>query len=84
MRTHFGGHVSLDARVAKDGSSVEVAAGLDLTVLPTEIYMRLRSGNGGPLVSAMVNGRATRVLERDTIMLPADLKGEYRIVGIFK
>lgn len=84
MGTHFGGHVDLDARVAKDGNSMEVAEKLDLVVSPTEICMRLRSGDGRPLASASINGQSTRPLEKDTIKLPKELKGEYRIVGRFQ
>jgi hypothetical protein len=83
MCTHFGGLVDLEVEVAKAGHSVAVSAKQNLGVLPTEIRMRLRSGDGRPLVSASINGEATPVLEKDTIKLPIKLNGEYRIVGRF-
>ncbi len=83
MGTHFGGHVDLATEMAKDGKSLRVEAKLSLAVLPTEIRMRLRSGNGRRLVSAKVNGRGTPVLERDTIALLKDVKGEYKIDARF-
>jgi hypothetical protein len=83
MGTHFGGHVHLEAEVSKDGNSLTVEASLNLEVLPTEIRLRLRSGNGRRLASARVNGRETAVLERDTIKLPKEGQGEYKIVGRF-
>jgi len=45
--------------------------------------MRLRSGDGRPLASAWVDGATTPVLEKDTIRLPGNTKGGYRIVGRF-
>jgi hypothetical protein len=83
MGTHFGGQVDLETEVAKDGNSVSVSAKLNLAVLPTEIRMRLRSGNGRPLASVSINGQATGVLEKNTIKLPKETKGEYQIVGRF-
>lgn len=80
MGTHFGGLVDIEVHAAKDGDSVAVAANLDLVVAPTEIRMRLRSGDGRPLASASVNGAAAPVLEGDTIRLPDKIKGDYRIV----
>ena len=75
--------MDLSAHVAKDGNSVEVVANLDLAVAPKEIRVRLRSGDGRPLASATVNGVSTPVLERDTIVLPTQIKGDSRIVGNF-
>ncbi|MGD0226782.1 MAG: hypothetical protein ABSF71_31010 [Terriglobia bacterium] len=83
MGTHFGGQVDLEVEAAKDGNSIAVSAKQNLVVSPTEIRMRLRSGSGQPLVSASVNGQATPVLEKDTIKLPMNVNGEYRIVGRF-
>jgi hypothetical protein len=83
MGTHFGGQVDLETEVAKKGNSLRVEAKLNLVVLPAEIRMRLRSGDGRPLASASVNGLATRVLDKDTINLPTETKGEYKIVGRF-
>jgi hypothetical protein len=83
MGTHFGGQVDLETEVGKDGTSVRVQANVDLAVLPTEIRMRLRSGNGQPLKSATINGTETTVLESDTIALPQQLKGNYRIDARF-
>jgi len=83
MGSHFGGHVDLSAHVAKDGNSVEVVANLDLVVAPKEIRVRLRSGDGRSLASATINGASTPILERDTLVLPTQTKGESRIVGSF-
>jgi len=85
MGTWFGGKVDLDLEVAEDGNSVVVNVKLTkLAVKPTEIRMRLRSGDGRPLASARINGAATKVLEKDTIKLPTSTDAEYRIVGRFK
>lgn len=84
MGTHFGGHVDLTAHVTRDGNSIEVLANLDLAVAPKEIRMRIRSGDGRALASATINGVPTPILERDTIMLPRQIKGDSRIIGSFK
>jgi len=84
MGTHFGGQVSLDARVARDGKSITVAASLNLALAPSETRMRLRSGDGGPLASVEVNGVRTEILDKDIIRLPAETKGEYRIIARFQ
>jgi hypothetical protein len=84
MGTYFGGHVDLTAHVAKDGNSIEVLANLDLAVAPKEIRMRLRSGDGRALASATINGVSTAILERDTIMLPSQIKSGPSIIGNFK
>jgi hypothetical protein len=84
MRTHFGGGVDLQVQMAQDGDSVEVAAKLDLAIRPSGIRMRLRSGDGRPLHAAEINGAKTAPLEGDTIRLPGEPKGEYRIVGCFR
>jgi len=84
MRTHFGGSLDLDARVADDGRSLNVNAALDLAVAPAEIKMRLRSGRGRRLVSATINGAATKIHEQNAIRLPAEPKGTYEIVGHFE
>jgi hypothetical protein len=81
--THFGGLVDLEAEVAKDGNSILVSTDVNLAVLPTEVRMRLRSGDGRPLASAQVNGRKIPVLEKDTITIPTETQGKYRIVGRF-
>ena len=83
MGTHFGGHVDLDAEVASNGNSLNVEAKLNLAVVPAEIRVRLRSGNGRRLASAKINGRETPVLERDTIKLPTATHGEFKIVARF-
>jgi hypothetical protein len=83
MGTHFGGQVDLEVKMAGDGNSVEVSAHHDLVIPPTEIRMRLRSGDGRPLASAQLNGADTTVLEKDTIRLPNATSGNYRIVGSF-
>lgn len=85
MGTWFGGKVNLSINVAEDGNSVEVNVKLTkLAVKPTEIRMRLRSGDGRPLASAEINGAGTEVLEKDTIKLPTSTDAEYRIVGRFR
>jgi hypothetical protein len=83
MGTHFGGQVDTEVKMAGDGNSVRVAALFDLAVAPTEIRMRLRSGDGRPLASAKVNGVDTKILEKDTIVLPNGTTGNYHIVGYF-
>jgi hypothetical protein len=83
MGTHFGGLVDLEVKMAGDGNSVGVSSHFDLVVAPTEIRMRLRSGDGRPLASAKVNGVDTKVLEKDTIVLPNGTTGNYHIFGRF-
>ena len=83
MGTRFGGIVNLSVDVAKEGDSVKVTANLDLVEMPTEVRMRLRSGDSRPLKSATINGIGTEVLEGDTITLPRELKGMYDVVGRF-
>lgn len=84
MGTCFGGSVDLDVRVGDDGNSVTVRATLDgLAVEPARIRMRLRSGDGRPLVSAEVSGRPVRVLEGDIVELPRVRDGKYTVVGAF-
>ena len=82
MGTRFGGRADLDIRVAKDGA-VTVSADLDLKVQPTEVRLRLRSGDGRPLRSATVNGEPAEVLAGDTILLPNTVVGQYKVVGRF-
>lgn len=81
--THFGGDVSVEHALGASGNSVTAHIHLSLAVAPSEIRVRLRSGNGRPLKSAEVNGASAAVLDGDTIRLPQNLKGEYRIVGRF-
>jgi hypothetical protein len=83
MGTYFGGHLDLQAELAKDRKSVTVNAALGLKVKPTEIRMRLRSDDGRPLLAAEINGAATPVLEDDTIRIPSSTVGRYQIVGRF-
>lgn len=85
MGTCFGGKVDLEARTAPDGNSFSVNAEIKgMAVSPSEVRVRLRSGDGRPLASATVNGKAVRVLDSDTISLPAGRDGLYRIVGTFR
>jgi hypothetical protein len=84
MGTHLGGHVDLSARMARDGNSLEVVAKLDLAVLPQEIRMRLRSGDGRALAEATINGVSTPISNQDTIILPNQTRGDYRILGNFR
>jgi hypothetical protein len=81
--THFGGHVDLSVRVAKDGNSVDVQAGFDLAVAPKEIIMRLRSGDGRPLSSARIDGASVPVMGGDTIKLPDQISAKHHITGTF-
>jgi hypothetical protein len=84
MGTAFGGKIDLNAEVAGDGDSVAVEVEIKrLAVKPKEIRMRLRSGDGRPLASATVNGRAAAVRPGDLILLPATTDGAFRIVGRF-
>jgi hypothetical protein len=85
MGTWLGGTISLDVEGAEDGDSVVVNVELsNLAVKPSQIRMRLRSGDGRPLASAEIGGVETEVLEADTIRLPLKTDGRYRIVGRFK
>jgi hypothetical protein len=83
MRSYFGGQLDLEVQVAPDGNAVAVSADLQLTIQPSQIRMRLRSGDGRPLRKAEINGAATPVLAGDTIRLPDAPAGQYRIVGRF-
>jgi len=76
--------VDINIEAAKDGDSVVVKSNLDLVVLPKEIRMRLRSGDGRPLRIAKINGKKTKVFNDDTILLPRKTKGKYTIVGYFE
>ena len=57
---------------------------MNLAVLPREIRVRLRSGDGRSLVSAEVNGEAVDVMAGDVIQVPARSNAKYRIVGRFQ
>jgi hypothetical protein len=84
MGTLFGGTVDLAVQVAADGNSLAVDAKLDkLAVRPQEIRIRLRSGDGRPLLSATINGRPAKVLPGDVVLLPLQTDAIYRIVGNF-
>ena len=83
MATYFGGKINLNVEVAKDGNSVVVNTDWNLEVLPKDIRMRLRSGDGRPLMSANVNGEEVDFLVNDLIMLPHTKKGEFVITGHF-
>jgi hypothetical protein len=82
--THFGGRVSIERRIADDGSAVTVQVRLDLGVLPAETRLRLRSADGTPLKSAEIDGTAAEILDGDTIRLPQKRTAEYRISGHFR
>lgn len=83
MATFFGGPVDIEAAVADNGDSINVKCRLNLVVCPKEIRMRLRSGDGRPLVRAEINGKKTPVLKGDIIVLPQKPKAKYTIVGYF-
>jgi hypothetical protein len=83
MGTLFGGKIDLELEMARDGNSVLVSAKFKLSVKPTEIRMRLRSGDGRPLLSAKINGKKAEVRSDDTIALLLATEGEYRIEGYF-
>lgn len=83
MGTCFGGQVDLEVEVAKDGNSVVVLVRLDLKILPQEIRLRLRSGDGRSLATATVNGKPVEIGTGDTFLLPPRARGQYRIVGRF-
>jgi hypothetical protein len=84
MGTWFGGKVGLNVQLAADGDSVKVDADLKLVEMPTQIRMRLRSGDGRPLLAASVNGEPVQVLGGDVIMLPLRTVGRYAVTGHFK
>jgi hypothetical protein len=82
MGTFFGGKIDLDVRVAENGNSIAVDARLDhLAVKPRAIRMRLRSGDGRPLVSATVNDAPAPVQPGDVIALPATTQGAFHVIG---
>jgi len=83
MRTHFGGSLDLEMMVSGHGGAVEVAVKHDLAVVPAEIRVRLRSGDGSPIVSAKINGEEVPVADDDTIQLPTQTKGDHRIEAVF-
>ncbi|HBO45222.1 MAG TPA: hypothetical protein DD670_15100 [Planctomycetaceae bacterium] len=83
--TYFGGEIDLTLQVAEDGQSVTVDGVLGkMAVRPKEIRMRLRSGDGSPLVSATVNDAAVPVESGDTIVLPPAMQGKLHVVGRFE
>ncbi|MBN2021724.1 MAG: hypothetical protein JW809_02935 [Pirellulales bacterium] len=83
--TYFGGEVDIALRVADDGRSVTVDAALGpMAVRPKEIRMRLRSGDGSPLVSATLDGAPVPVQPGDTIILPPNTQGTIKVVGRFE
>ncbi len=85
IRTCFGGQVDVSLGVADDGGSVTIEAVLGKTAIrPKEIRMRLRSGDGSPLISATLQGAAVPVQRGDTIPLPADAEGPIKVVGRFE
>ena len=84
MKTFFGGQIDLEAETAADGNSMEVHLDIKLDVKPKEIRMRLRSGDGSPLVSASCDGEEINVLPGDLVVLPATIAGSHTIVGKFK
>lgn len=83
MGTFFGGKVDLELEVARDGNSVVVMVRLSLQVMPQEIRLRLRSGDGRPLASATINGKPVAAVAGDTFPLPLRPQARYRIVGRF-
>jgi len=82
--THFGGRVTVDVTVAPDGESVTAVAKIALAVKPVDTQIRLRSGDGRPLVSATINGKRAQVLPGDVVRLPAGTSGDYTVVGSFR
>ena len=52
-------------------------------MLPKDIRMRLRSGDGRPLMSAEINGQEIDVLDNDLIILPHTKKGDFVLTGHF-
>ncbi len=84
IRTCFGGQVDVNLGVADDGGSVTIDAVLGkMAIRPKEIRMRLRSGDGSPLVSATLQGTAVPVQRGDAILLPAGTEGPIKVVGRF-
>lgn len=84
MGTYFGGRIQLEAQVAQDSDSLQIDADVSLAVEPARIRMRLRSGDGRPLVAATIDGEAVPTQAGDVIMLPQRTTGHYRIVGEFR
>ncbi len=85
LGTWFGGRLNLEVEMAPDANAVHVTAQwTGLAVRPKAIVMRLRSGDGRPLRSAMINGAAARVLPGDLVQLPNKARSQLRIVGRFE
>ncbi|MEW6073764.1 MAG: hypothetical protein AB1726_14360 [Planctomycetota bacterium] len=84
MGTAFGGTVDLAAEVAPDGRSLAVAVRLSaLRVRPAALKLRLRSGDGRPLVAATIDGEPLAVESGDLVTLPVVLDGRMEVVGRF-
>ncbi len=85
MGTWLGGKVDLEARVADDGTSIQVDVRLaGLKVAPKEVWMHLRSFDGRPLAAATTGGgEAVSLAGDDRIALPRATDQVLRIVGHF-
>ena len=85
MGTWFGGHINLEVNVAPDAHSTTILVDWrDFAVLPTRILLRLRSGDGRPLLSAKVNGAIKPVLSGDLVELPLAKNEKCRVTAAFE
>jgi hypothetical protein len=84
MATWFGGTIDLDVAVAPDGRSTQVEiAWRDFAVAPSAITVALRSGGGGALEGATVDGAAAAIADGARVVLPAAKSGRARVVARF-
>jgi len=84
MGTVFGGAIDLELEVAADGAScVAQVRWRGFAVPPERVALRLRSGSGGPLASATVDGRDAPVAEGDLVVLATGRDGSFTVAGCF-
>jgi hypothetical protein len=84
MSTWFGGTIDLEVAVAADGRSAQVdVAWQNFAVAPAAITLALRSGNGGALEGATVDGAPAAIVAGARIVLPAAKSGATHVVARF-
>jgi hypothetical protein len=84
MGTTFGGTVNVHVQVAADGNSATADVKIEhLAVAPKEIRIRLRSGDGRPLKTATIDGKAVTVLPGDVVNVPVETDAAWRVEGKF-
>ena len=84
MGTWFGGTIDLEVTVAADGRTSQVDVDWrDFAVAPAAVTLALRSGGGGALESATVDGKAAASADGVHLALPAAKSGRFRVVARF-